>query len=387
MIKRPFREHHLLNLLSDYEQQHLPLDLFISQYFRANKALGSKDRGTIADMIYSMVRWKGLLDHLCEKPVTWEKRLDIYSRVELGSYRNDESIPLHNRLSFPKCLIDLLITSHGEEQACEICRISNQAAPPTVRINPVKTTREAMVQLWKPLHDITLCKQSEFGIVFNKKINFFSLDEFQKGLFEVQDEGSQLLSTLMKVQPGQQVMDYCAGSGGKTLAFAYRMEGKGQIFLHDIRPYALQEARKRLRRAGVQNAQIVLPDDLQKLKKLKKTMDWILVDAPCTGTGTMRRNPDMKWKFTEETLPRIVGQQRTIFEKALSFLKPDGCIVYATCSVLREENEDQVEHFMKTYDLVIEGEVFKTLPTERGMDGFYGVVLKRKADSSIVRGT
>jgi 16S rRNA C967 or C1407 C5-methylase (RsmB/RsmF family) len=154
------------------------------------------------------------------------------------------------------------------------------------------------------------------------------------------------------------------------------MEHKGQIYLHDIRPFALQEAKKRLKRAGIQNSQILLPES-PHLSKLKKKMDWVLVDAPCTGTGTLRRNPDMKWKFDETILPRLVGQQRAIFEKALSFLHPEGRIVYGTCSLLEAENQLQLEHFLKTYSLVVEGEVFQTFPAKGEMDGFFGVVLKR----------
>ena len=138
-----------------------------------------------------------------------------------------------------------------------------------------------------------------------------------------------------------------------------RCKGKGQIYLHDIRSFALQEARKRLKRAGIQNYQILEPDS-SHLSKLKKKMDWVLVDAPCSGTGTLRRNPDMKWKFNEEMLTRLKGQQRMIFEKALSFLKGEGRIVYATCSLLREENQDQVDHFLSTYSLTIEGSPLQT---------------------------
>lgn len=377
LIKLPFRDHHILCLLSGYEEQHLPLDLFISHYFRNNKALGSKDRGVIAETIYAMVRWQGLIDHLCVPPVSWDARLELFLRSDLANHQNDSTIPLHTRLSFPQFLFDLLVKSHGEEKACELCRVSNQSAPATIRVNTLKTTRDALLERWKASYEISPCIYSEHGIIFHKKIHFFSLPEFQEGLFEVQDEGSQLLSNLVDVKPGQLVMDYCAGSGGKTLAFAPKMQGKGQIFLHDIRPHALQEGRKRLRRAGIQNAQVVQPDDQPKLKKLKKSMDWILVDAPCSGTGTMRRNPDMKWKFDEATLTRLLGQQRTIFEKALSFLKPGGSIVYATCSMLREENEDQMEHFIKTYGLQQEGEIFRSLPTKGGMDGFFAVCLKK----------
>lgn len=371
--KRPYREHHILTLLQEYDDQKLPLDLFISNYFREHKALGSKDRGVIAETVYAMVRWKGLLDHLCEKPVDWSKRYDLFTSGKWEISQKDESIPLHIRVSFPEHLFGLLVKNFGEEKACELCLISNQTAPTTVRINPSKTTREEMIKKWKPLYEISPTSSSEHGIVFHKKIHFFSLNEFKEGLFEIQDEGSQLLSHLMKVQPGQQVMDYCSGSGGKTLAFAHQMQGKGQIFLHDIRSHSLVEAKKRLRRAGIQNIQTVEAEDA-KLKKLKKKMDWVLVDAPCTGTGTMRRNPDMKWQFTEETLPRLIGQQRTIFEKALSYVKPGGHIVYGTCSMLKEENEMQAEHFIKTYNLKVVGEPFHSLPSKGGMDGFYGVV-------------
>jgi 16S rRNA C967 or C1407 C5-methylase (RsmB/RsmF family) len=218
---------------------------------------------------------------------------------------------------------------------------------------------------------------SPLGITFQKKINFFELPEFKEGLFEVQDEGSQLLAFLVKAKPGQQVLDYCAGSGGKTLAFAPSMQNKGQIFLHDVRPKALLECRKRLRRAGIQNAQTVAHDS-PKLSKLKKKMDWVLVDAPCTGTGTLRRNPDMKWKFSQEILSRLIGQQRMIFEKALSYMRPEGRIVYATCSILQEENQEQIEHFLKTYSLELEGETFQTFPALGGMDGFFGAILKKQ---------
>lgn len=375
MPVRPFREHHLLTLLEDYDQQNHPLDLFISNYFRAHKALGPKDRGMIAENVYNMVRWQALLDYLCGGTKTWENRFNFFNSGVFEEAKRNEEIPVHIRHSFPETLFNLLVKSHGMEKACELCRISNKQAPTTVRINVMKTTRDAMMEKWKNLYDVSVCEHSPNGIIFHKKINFFSLPEFQSGCFEVQDEGSQLLAGMMQVKPGDQVMDYCSGSGGKTLAFAPMMQNSGQIFLHDIRPHALMDCKKRLRRAGIQNAQVAQSDDA-KLRKLKKRMDWVLVDAPCSGTGTMRRNPDMKWDFTEETLPRLVGLQRTIFEKALSFMKPNGRIVYGTCSILNEENEEQLEHFIKTYKLEVVGEPFKTLPSDGGMDGFFGVTLK-----------
>lgn len=374
---RPFREHHTLELLEEYSRQQLPLDLFISNYFRDHKALGPKDRGEIAETVYGIIRWKGLIDHICNNAASWEKRFDTY-RQGLQAYIENEEIPAHIRYSFPKELYDLIIKSHGEQQGSEICLCCNSPAPTTVRINPAKTTRQHMLEQWQAQYSIIPCQYSEHGITFNKKLNFFTLPEFKEGLFEVQDEGSQLLCEMVKPIPGQSVMDYCAGSGGKTLGFAYRMQGKGQIYLHDIRPHALEDARKRLKRAGIQNAQVINSDEEAKLKKLKKKMDWVIVDAPCSGTGTLRRNPDMKWKFSAEMMTRLVGQQRSIFEKALSFLAPEGRILYSTCSILREENEEQIAHFMKTYDLEIDGETFHSIPSKGGMDGFYGVLLRRK---------
>ena len=378
-MKLPFREHHLMQLLNGYQQQSLPLDLFVNHYFRANLALGSKDRGYIAETVYALIRWKGLLDHLCGESASWEERLGRFQHPSFTDAKQDVTIPAHIRISFPQVLFERILASYGEQKTLEICSILNQSAPTTVRINPLKTTRETMLKRWQSLYEVSPCARSEYGILFHKKLNFFSLAEFQEGLFEVQDEGSQLLGQLVKAEPKQRVLDYCAGSGGKTLTFAPNMQGTGQIYLHDIRLHTLHEARKRLKRAGIQNAQILPDTDTVKLKKLKKQMDWVLVDAPCTGTGTLRRNPDMKWRYEDAMLQQLVSQQRVIFEKALSFMKPDGRIVYATCSLLQEENQKQVEHFIKTYNLVVEGEPFSTLPVAGGMDGFFGVVLRHKS--------
>ncbi|MGZ3632806.1 MAG: RsmB/NOP family class I SAM-dependent RNA methyltransferase [Parachlamydiaceae bacterium] len=373
----PFRYHHLHAILQSYATQTLPLDLHLHRYFRAHKALGCQDRGFIAETIYGLIRWQGLIDYLTDSNSDWKIRLEFFLQQDLKKLSNDPAIPLPHRISFPEELFQLLVQSHGIEKAIELCRVSNVQAPTTIRVNTLLTTREKLYKEWENLFDISPCQYSPDGLIFHKKINFFGLEEFKAGLFEVQDEGSQLLAQLVKPLPGDQVLDYCSGSGGKTLAFAPQMQSKGQIFLHDVRAFALDEARKRLKRARIQNAQIVHSEDLSRLKKLKKKMDWVLVDAPCSGTGTLRRNPDMKWRFDQEMLIRLVGLQRQIFEKALSFLKPEGKIVYGTCSMLKEENQHQLEHFVKTYDLKVVGEPFESLPSEGGMDGFFGVVLEK----------
>lgn len=372
----PFRDYHLLTLLSEFENSKLPLDLFISLYFKENKALGSKDRAYISDTLYMIIRYLGLLNKLLENP-TWEKRLELLKKLHPIDEKVFLKLQLFDQVSFPENLFNLISQSYGQEKAVELCKICNTKAPTTIRVNTLKIDRESLLKQWMSKFSITPCHHSDTGIIFLEKIHFFSLPEFKMGYFEIQDEASQLVSNLIDIDEGSLVLDYCAGAGGKSLAIAPKMKGKGQLFLHDIRKKALLDAKERLRRAGVQNYQILFADDTQKLKKLKKRIDHVFVDAPCSGSGTLRRNPDMKWRFKEEDLKALVGEQRNIFEKALSFLGASGTIVYATCSLLNEENENQVEHFIKTYNLEVI-KTFKSLPTLNGMDGFYAACFKRR---------
>ncbi|MCH9627605.1 MAG: Ribosomal RNA small subunit methyltransferase B [Chlamydiales bacterium] len=373
-MKLSFPEYHLFQLLRRFENQHLPLDLFLSQYFRAHKQLGSHDRRTIAQAVYGMCRWQSLLDHLVEGQPSWEKRYALFRHLQPDQYLYVNTIPLHTRVSFPKELFALLVQDYGEEKAVRLCQIGNTEAPITIRVNPLKVTREELLNRWKEL-DATPCTHSPLGIQFKNRLPLVSCPEFKEGLFEIQDEASQCAARLVNVQPGDQVLDYCAGAGGKTLAFAHQMSNQGQIYLHDIRGYILEQAKKRLKRAGIQNVQFFHPEH-PHMETLKKKMDWVLADVPCTGTGTLRRNPDQKWKFSLALLNRLVGQQRMIFERALSFVKPGGHIVYATCSLLRSENERQIEHFLERYPIKTVGDPFVSLPSYGGMDGFFAVCFK-----------
>ena len=380
MLSIPFRQQHLLRLLTDYEQHTQPLDYFMSVYFRTHKALGSKDRAYISEIIYGLIRWKGLYDFILGDRAGWPERLALFFEKPAESYLSDWRLPLHIRYSVPESLFREMVDSFGEEKAKEICLASNFPAPTTVRVNTQKITRQELLDKFLAHgFDVSCCKESTFGIRFHKKIHFFGLPEFKEGYFEVQDEASQLVAEMLAATPQQRILDFCSGSGGKTLAFAPKLAGTGQIYLHDVRLSALHEARERLKRAGIQNAQIIHSTELDKLKKLKKQMDWVLVDAPCSGTGTLRRNPDMKWKFSIELLERLVSQQRVIFEQALSYLKPNGTIIYATCSLLKRENQDQVAHFLKTYALEMVGEPFQSIPEQGMKDGFFAVCFRRKA--------
>jgi len=373
--KVPFREHHLFQILELFESQHLPLDVFLSSYFRSHKAIGAKDRKFIAETVYSLIRWRGLLDYLCHSPLTWETRYKKFFSIKMDDWQNDSKIPSHIRASFPKALFQLLSHSYGEEKALELCFISNTQAPVTLRVNTLKITREELIEKWKNTYHFFPCKHSAVGLHFNEKINFFSLNEFKAGFFEIQDEGSQLVAELVDVSSGDQVLDFCCGSGGKTLAFAPRMKNSGQIYLHDIRSHVLLEAKKRLKRAGIQNAQILQFNDPKK-NFLQQKMDWVLVDVPCSGSGTWRRNPDMKWRFDMALFERLVPEQRQIVKAAFPFLRPKGKIVYATCSLFPQENEEQVKWVQETFPLTLL-KTFSCLPEKGGKDGFFAAVFQR----------
>ena len=368
--KKPFRETHILQVLESFDESKMPLDRHLSFYFKSHKALGSKDRLEIGETIFQLIRWKPLLDAKEPNP-SWEKRLKTLPSLE--SLKNDLSISLAQRSGASEEIFQLFAESLGEAKAHELLLLLNEKAPTTIRVNPLKITRDELLKRFENL-PCKPCGMSPLGITFFKREPLFALPEYKEGFFELQDEGSQLLAALVAAKPKQHVLDFCAGSGGKSLAIAPLLEKSGQIYLHDIRPWILQEAKKRLKRAGIENAQCVEPNS-NGLKRLKKRMDWILVDVPCSGTGSWRRHPDMKERFSKKELFHLVGLQRTIFEQALSFLKPGGTIVYATCSLLPQENEAQVAHFLKTYPLTLVEEPLKISLTSGGCDAFFGCAL------------
>jgi 16S rRNA (cytosine967-C5)-methyltransferase len=366
----PFRQYHLFQILNSFEQQKYPLDLLLRNYFKEHRAVGSKDRTFIADTCYEMIRWRGLLDAYAKKPLTWQTR---YEALIQNPFK-ENTLPPHIGVSFPKALFDFLEGHFGLEKTLSFCNISNTRAPLTLRVNTLKTTREALLEKWSSIHKVSPTEHSPIGIHFFEKINFFADPIFKEGLFEIQDEGSQLIALGMEVSAGQHILDYCAGAGGKSLAIAPLLEKKGQLYLYDIRTFALGEAKKRLKRAGIQNAQCLTTLSL----KLKKRMDHVLVDAPCSGSGTYRRNPDMKWRWCFEDVLQFQSKQRHIFEKALSYVKVGGYITYATCSIFPDENSIQAEHFINSYPIEQVGDQFQSWPTKNGMDGFYFVRFQKK---------
>jgi 16S rRNA (cytosine967-C5)-methyltransferase len=372
----PFRDKHLFSLLELYDQSETrPLDFIVMSYFRQNKQLGSKDRAFISEMAYTLIRWRGLYQRLLGPKATWADCYKYLLEKKPESFLDDESLALFHRVSFPEELFSEIEDSWGRKEAVSICLALNEAAPTSIRVNSLKIDRASLLQQFQEKGLQVAPLESTSGIQFLKKINFFELEEFKKGYFEVQDEASQQVADMVQLLPKQTVLDFCAGSGGKTLAFAPKLAKTGQIYLHDIRQHALYEAKRRLKRAGIQNAQIIHASEEKKLKNLKKRMDVVVVDAPCSGTGTFRRNPDMKWKFSKTMLQRLIQEQREIFSQALEYLKPGGQILYITCSILKKENEDQVAFFLKEHALT-EEKRFQSKPMKGKMDGFFASSMK-----------
>ena len=370
-MKLSFRNNHILKILNSFAQTSLPLDLFLSSYFRNCSSIGSKDRKFIAEKIYHIIRWKSLIDFHLEKPISDEKRIELLETLDLKKASQNKDIPLHIRAGFSKNYFEM-VENTLLKNALNFCHISNEKAPTTIRANTLKISRDDLFDRFSKNYRVEKTL-SENGIVFLEKINFFSLLEFKEGFFEIQDEGSQMIADLVIPDEKSTILDYCAGAGGKTLAFAPKMKNKGQIYLHDVRKKALEQAKKRLKRAGIQNFQIA---DAKKLKKLKSKIDILFLDVPCSGSGTLRRNPDMKWKFTKEDLLELIEKQRAIFKNAFDLVKQGGTIIYATCSIFKEENKDQTKYFLKNYSLKLEKEL-SFLPEKEGKDGFFAAVLKK----------
>lgn len=259
----------------------------------------------------------------------------------------------------------------------EIARASNIPAEVFLRTNTLKIDRKALLkELSNEFCPAQALDKNEVGIVLEKRKNTFRLRSFQSGFFEVQDGGSQMIAPYLEVKPGMRVIDACSGAGGKALHLAALMENKGQIIAMDVEAWKLKELQKRARRNGAHNIETRPIENSKSIKRLHNTADRLLLDVPCSGTGVIKRNPDTKWKLRPEHLDRVRKIQGDIIADYSKMLKKGGKMVYATCSILRSENEDQVAKFLES------NTEFKLLKEERvdpsqWSDGFYMALLER----------
>ena len=424
-----------IELLEKTAASRIPMDSAIGDYMRHRKYIGSKDRAAVVERVYAierararlgwwlshvgaddtarnrMIAWLVLaegegvnaIDKLCDgskyapKPLRAEEKelIETLSGKKLDS----ETVPETARVECPPQWESRLRDFFGADFRPEMAAMLG-TAPLDLRVNTRLIERaEAKAALAADGIETDFTTISPWGLRCRGKAYLSESRVYRDGMVEIQDEGSQLIAFVTGVQPGMQVLDYCAGAGGKTLALAAAMKNKGRIVAMDIAEGRLEKARPRFRRAGVADIIEVraLSDEKNRkwLRRQKESFDVALVDVPCTGTGTWRRNPDMRWRHYGPGLDELLETQADILERVTKAVKVGGKLVYATCSLLPDENEAQIEKFLKNHP------EFEILPTEQvwqdtkppstpfmrltphrhNTDGFFAAVLVRKSSS------
>jgi 16S rRNA (cytosine967-C5)-methyltransferase len=286
------------------------------------------------------------------------------------------------RESIPNWMDELGVKELGEALWTKEIAAQNQQAKVILRVNTLKTTKEKLRALLMDLNiETEYIKDNTDALVLKERANVFMTDAFKEGLFEVQDASSQLVAAFLEVAPGMRVVDTCAGAGGKTLHLASLMENKGQLIAMDLYESKLKQLKLRAKRNGAFNIEYRIIDSTKVIKKLHEKADRVLIDAPCSGLGVLKRNPDAKWKLQPEFIDNIKKIQAEVLESYSKIVKPGGKLVYATCSILPSENQEQIQKFLateigKSFTFVKET---KLLASESGYDGFYMALLERKS--------
>tara|TARA_B100001115_G_scaffold183827_1_gene183931 strand:+ start:677 stop:1888 length:1212 start_codon:yes stop_codon:yes gene_type:complete len=373
-------------------------DKVIERILKRNPKWGARDRGFIAESTYEIVRWWRLLWELYGKEPSL-KRKDLYRLFGVWWQWQGHELPdwpafdtvrglniaqrfkvleadLNIRESWPDWLAEVAAEELGDAWPA-IAKASNIPAEVFLRTNSLKIDRNSLLkQLEEEACPARPLEANEVGIILDKRKNTFRLPSFQSGYFEVQDGGSQMIAPYLEVEPGMRVIDACAGAGGKALHLAALMENKGQIIAMDVEAWKLKELQKRARRNGVHNIETRPIENAKSIKRLQDSADRLLLDVPCSGTGVVKRNPDTKWKLKPEHLDRVRKIQADILEDYSKMLKSGGKMVYATCSILRSENEAQVERFLEShleFNLIRQERIN---PSEWS-DGFYMALLEK----------
>ncbi len=377
-------------------------DKVIEKVLRYDKRWGARDRGFIAETTYDIVRWKRLYSEIAEvnEPYSRQNLFRLFTvwatlkGIQLPDWKQLEKTPTRRikgrfdelskirkyRESIPDWIDDLGKKALGDALWTKEITALNQHAEVILRVNTLKTNKAELKKLLaeEEIETVTVSNYPDALKLVERK-NVFVTQAFKNGLFEVQDASSQLVGPYLDVQSGQRVVDACAGAGGKTLHLASQMKNKGQLIAMDIYESKLKKLKIRARRNGVHNMETRIIDSTKVIKKLHGKADRVLLDAPCSGLGVLRRNPDSKWKLEPEFLERIKGVQRDILRDYSKMVKSSGKLVYATCSILPEENSEQIKHFLaseagKDFELVKDQNIYAST---HGFDGFYMALLKR----------
>lgn len=394
-----------------------PADTTLSRYFKDHPRLGGRERGAIAECIYNVLRNKSFYTDFSEagggatmRRLTLLGMADAVGVESLGGLTEEEVAwverilqidrkVMHksSRSNMPKWLFDKLVEQMGEEETLALADGMNQPAPLDLRVNAMKGTREEVAAglAEAPIRS-TPTPYSPLGLRVLQKPALQNLPLFKSGHIEVQDEGSQILSAIVGAKRGEMVVDFCAGAGGKTLALGATMRNTGRLYAFDVSEKRLAKLKPRLARSGLSNVhpvQIAHERDA-KIKRLAGKIDRVLVDAPCSGLGTLRRNPDVKWRQQPSAIGELQVKQAAILDGAARLLKGGGRLVYATCSFLDDENDFIARQFLETHadfelvpmskvlaeqkiDLEM-GDYLKLLPHKHQTDGFFAAVFERK---------
>jgi 16S rRNA (cytosine967-C5)-methyltransferase len=378
-------------------------DKVVARSLKKDKRWGSSDRKFVAETIYEIVRWKRLYSEIAEVkepfdrdnlwrifavwavlrgyPIPDWRQLDGTPERKIKG-RFDELSKIRTfKESIPDWMDEIGVKELGEKVWSKEITAQNQPAKVILRVNTLKTTKEKLKAILMDLNiETEYLKDQPDALVLKERANVFLTDAFKQGFFEVQDANSQLVAAFLDVKPGMRVVDTCAGAGGKTLHIASLMENKGQLIAMDLYESKLKQLKLRAKRNSAFNIEYRIIDSTKVIKKLHEKADRVLIDAPCSGLGVLKRNPDAKWKLQPEFIDNIRKVQAEVLENYSKIVKPGGKLVYATCSILPSENQEQVKRFLTTeigkqFQFI---EDRKILASESGFDGFYMALLERK---------
>lgn len=378
-------------------------DKVIQQLLKRDKRWGARDRAFVAETTYDIVRWKRLYAEIADVKEPFDRdniwrMFAVWATlkgIKLPDWSYFENTPTRKikgrfddlskirkfKESIPDWMDDIGEKELGNDIWTKEISALNEQADVILRVNTLKTTKE---KLQAVLFDLDI--ETDFipnypdALKLKERANVFQTDAFKDGHFEVQDASSQLVARFLNVEPGMRVVDACAGAGGKALHLAALMENKGQVIAMDIYGNKLNELKRRAKRNGVFNVETRTIDSTKVIKKLHDKADRVLIDAPCSGLGVLRRNPDAKWKLQPEFIDKIKETQQEILQQYSKMVKAGGQMVYATCSILPSENQDQVKAFLASEA----GHDFTFLRDEKrlahitGFDGFYMALLQKK---------